>query len=29
MKTLLNSLLLRPQGTLGLEYQYGGDDFKI
>ena len=29
MKTLLKNLLLRPQRTLDLEYQCGGDDFKI
>ena len=29
MKTLLKRLLLHPQRTLDLEYQDGGDDFKI
>ena len=29
MKTLLKSLLLHPQRTLDLEYQDGGDGFKI
>ena len=27
VKTLFKSLLLHPQRTLDLEYQYGGDDF--
>ena len=29
VKTLLKSLLSHPQRTLDLEYQYGGNDFKI